>query len=294
MPPFTRRPPAHHEGAPTVQLDTVSVRYSGVTALEEISFCLRAGEQVAVVGPNGAGKSTLFHVIVGTIKPSRGQARIYGSGPRDHICIGYVPQRKSIDWHFPVTVRDVVLMGRVAKIGFLRRAGRRDHALVEQALAEVEMTDLANRQIGELSDGQKQRVFLARVLAQEAELVLLDEPLTALDVASQEAVRGILQRLRQEGVGILVATHDLNQAASYDRVLLLNRRLLADGPPQALLTTEMLSLAYGTHLHILETPTGIAMLPDACCMDDVPRLTATTDSAGVAPTMARRMNTEPA
>ncbi len=270
---LTRQPPLHHEGAATVELDTVFARYPGITALEEISFTLHAGEQVAIVGPNGAGKSTLFHLLVGTVKPSQGQVRIYGSGPGEHICIGYVPQRNSIDWHFPVTVRDVVLMGRVAKIGFFRRAGQRDHGLVEKALAEVEMIGLANRQIGELSAGQQQRVFLARALAQEAELLLLDEPLTGLDVASQEAVRNILQRLRQRGVGIIVATHDLNQAALYDRVLLLNRRLLADGPPQALLTTEMLSLAYGTHLHILETSTGAMMLPDACCLDKIPAMT---------------------
>lgn len=265
---LTRRPPTHAEGAPTVELDAVSVRYPGVTALEQICFSLYAGEQVAIVGPNGAGKSTLFNVLVGTVKPSQGRVRIYGSQPGQHICIGYVPQRTRIDWNFPVSVQDVVLMGRVAKIGFFRRASKRDHALASQALAEVGMTDLANRQIGELSGGQQQRVFLARALAQEAELLLLDEPLTGLDVASQEAVRTILQKLRQRGVGIIVATHDLNQAASYDRVLLLNRRLLADGPPQQVLTTEMLSRAYGTHLHILETPGGAAALPDICCLNE--------------------------
>ncbi|RLT38174.1 MAG: metal ABC transporter ATP-binding protein [Chloroflexi bacterium] len=266
---FFRRPPEHRHNAPTIELERVSVAYADRPALEDISFQLRKGERVAVVGPNGAGKSTLFNVIVGTLKPSSGKVRIYGSGPAEHTCIGYVPQRNKIDWRFPATVWDVVMMGRTARIGLLRRPGRADRQMVEQALVEAQAADLARRQIGELSGGQQQRVFLARALAQEAEVLLLDEPLTGLDTPSQQAVLEILDGLGSRGIGILVATHDLGQAAQmYDRILLLNRRLIADGPPSQLLTSQMLSQAYGSHLHILPTPDATVALADECCSDE--------------------------
>ncbi|HRJ40397.1 MAG: metal ABC transporter ATP-binding protein [Caldilineaceae bacterium] len=266
---FSRRPPEHRHNAPTIELEGVSVAYSDRPALEDISFQLRRGERVAVVGPNGAGKSTLFNVIVGTIQPSAGQVHIYGSGPAEHTCIGYVPQRNSIDWRFPVTVWDVVMMGRTARIGLLRRPGRQDRLMVEQALAEAQADHLARRQIGELSGGQQQRVFLARALAQEAEVLLLDEPLTGLDTPSQQAVLSILDGLGSRGIGVLVATHDLGQAAQfYHRILLLNRRLIGDGPPAQLLTSQMLSRAYGSHLHILPTTEATIALADECCSDE--------------------------
>lgn len=269
MPRFFPHPPQHQADSPTVELHHVSVRYPGVTALEDVSFRLHQGEQVAVVGPNGAGKSTLFNVIVGTVKPTSGEVRIYGSGPDEHICIGYVPQRNKIDWRFPVTVWDVVMMGRASRIGLLRRPGAQDRQRVQEALNEVGLLELADRQIGELSGGQQQRVFLARALAQEAELLLLDEPLTGLDAPSRDAIRSILAKLRSRGISIIVATHDLNQAAQlYERVLLLNRRLLADGPPEQILTAEMLSRAFGNHLSILPTPTETVALRDECCSDE--------------------------
>ncbi len=261
-----RRPPEHQPTAATVELEHVWVYRNGVPALEDISFRLERGEQVAVLGPNGAGKSTLFQVIVGIVRPQRGQVRIYGSGPDRHLCIGYVPQRNQIDWRFPVTVWDVVMMGRVARIGFFRWPGRRDRESVAQALAEVGMAEYRDRQIGELSGGQQQRVFLARALAQEAELLLLDEPLTGLDVPSQEALLAILDRLRRRGISIIVATHDLGQVMGrYDRVLLLNRRLIADGPPEEVLRPQILAQAFGSHLHILSLPEGAVAVPDTCC-----------------------------
>ena len=269
MPTFFHHRPEHKQNAPTIELDRVSVSFAERLALEDISFQLSRGERVAVVGPNGAGKSTLFNVIVGTVKPSAGAVRIYGSGPTEHTCIGYVPQRNKIDWRFPATVWDVVMMGRTARIGILRRPGRIDRQMVEQALIDAQAADLTKRQIGELSGGQQQRVFLARALAQEAEVLLLDEPLTGLDTPSQHAVLTILDGLRARGIGILVATHDLGQAAHmYDRILLLNRRLIADGPPSQLMTSQMLSRAYGSHLHILPTPDAIVALPDECCSDE--------------------------
>jgi manganese/iron transport system ATP-binding protein len=244
----------------------VTVSYEGITALDSVTLTLHAGDQVAVVGPNGAGKSTLFNVIAGTLKPTQGVVNIYGSGPQGHSCVGYVPQRNRIDWRFPVTVQDVVMMGRVAKIGLLRWPRRQDRDLVAQALARVGMSPFAQRQIGELSGGQQQRVFLARALAQEAELLLLDEPLTGLDLPSQEAILDLLAQLRRQGVTVLVATHDLNQAAEqFAKVMLLNRRLIALGAPHEVLTPARLSQAYGSQLHIVHGAEGDLLLTDSCC-----------------------------
>lgn len=213
MPLLFAQPPHHDAAAPAVELAEVSIFYEQTPALDRISLVLPQGEQVAVVGPNGAGKSTLFNVIAGIQKPTCGSVRIGGSSPGNHICVGYVPQRRRIDWRFPVTVADVVMMGRVRKIGLLRWPGRQDHAAVQAALDQVGIGAFAKRQIGELSGGQQQRVFLARALAQESELLLLDEPFAGLDTPSQEAILAILADLRQQGITVLVATHDLNQAA---------------------------------------------------------------------------------
>ena len=261
-----QRPVSHNATAPVLELEGVTARYDGTPALENVSFRVRRGDQVAVVGPNGAGKSTLFNIIAGILKPQQGVVRIAGSGPSDHICIGYVPQRNRIDWRFPVNVEDVVMMGRIGKIGLLRRPGREDRQKVRDALAKVDMLSFAHRQIGELSGGQQQRVFLARALAQEAELLLLDEPLAGLDMPSQEAILRILSQMRADGITILVATHDLNQAAEkFDQMILLNRRVIAYGPPSEVLTTENLARAYGGQLHVLHTADGDILVNDSCC-----------------------------
>ena len=261
-----QRPVSHNATAPVLELEGVTARYDGTPALENVSFRVRRGDQVAVVGPNGAGKSTLFNIIAGILKPQQGVVRIAGSGPSDHICIGYVPQRNRIDWRFPVNVEDVVMMGRIGKIGLLRRPSREDRQKVRDALAKVDMLSFAHRQIGELSGGQQQRVFLARALAQEAELLLLDEPLAGLDMPSQEAILRILSQMRADGITILVATHDLNQAAEkFDQMILLNRRVIAYGPPSEVLTTENLARAYGGQLHVLHTADGDILVNDSCC-----------------------------
>jgi manganese/iron transport system ATP-binding protein len=266
MPPLFPHPAVHDQAAPTLELVDVSVRYDGTPALENISFQVERGDQVAVVGPNGAGKSTLFNVVTGILKPQQGSVRVYGSGPRGHICVGYVPQRSRIDWRFPVSVADVVMMGRVSKIGLLRRPSRDDWQQVQHALAQVEMAGFARRQIGELSGGQQQRVFLARALAQEAELLLLDEPLAGLDMPSQEAILRILARMRGQGMTVLIATHDLNQAAElFDKMILLNRRMVAYGAPAAVLTPENLGRAYGGQLHVVHTVEGDVLVTDSCC-----------------------------
>lgn len=262
-----RKPVAHRADAPVVALEHVTVRYAdSEPALVDVSLQLWPGERVAVVGPNGAGKSTLLKVVAGILPPASGYAEVYGYGAGGHICIGYVPQRTQVDWSFPVTVADVVMMGRVARMGLFRQAGRADWHLVRESLAQVGMADLASRQIGELSGGQQQRVFVARALAQEAELLLMDEPLTGLDVPSQDAIFDILDKLRSRGMTVLVSTHDLHLAAEkFDRLMLLHRRLLGLGHPSEVLTPANLRLAYGTHLMVLDGPDGVLALGDTCC-----------------------------
>ena len=259
-------PAQHASSAPTLELAQVGVRYENNIALEDVTFQAQRGDQIAIVGPNGAGKSTLFNVITGIIKPIQGTVRVYGSGPRGHICVGYVPQRNRIDWRFPVNVREVVMMGRTGKVGLLHRPGRADWLQVDDALARVGMWDFAQRQIGELSGGQQQRVFLARALAQEAELLLLDEPLNGLDIPSQEAILRILGEMRAAGMTLLIATHDLNQAAEQcNKMMLLNRRVIAFGSPAQVVTTDNLLRAYGGHLHVIQTVSGAMMVADSCC-----------------------------
>ncbi|MBN1995859.1 MAG: metal ABC transporter ATP-binding protein [Anaerolineae bacterium] len=251
---------------PILELTGISVRFSGALALDQVSFRLHKGERVAVIGPNGAGKSTLFNVIAGVLPPTQGQVNIYGHGPDEHICIAYVPQRNQVDWKFPVNVADVVMMGRIRKLGLFRWPRRKDWAYVYEALELVRMAHLAKRQIGELSGGQQQRVFIARALAQEAELMLMDEPLTGLDVKSQEEIFTVFKELRRRQVTIMVATHDLNLAAErFDRLMLLKAQMLGFGRASEVFTPALLSQAYSGHMRIIETPNGAMMLSDTCC-----------------------------
>ena len=199
---------------------------------------------------------------MGEIRPDEGRANLYGSNPAEHLCVAYVPQRQSVDWTFPVTVHDVVMMGRTAKIGLFSWAKRHDRDIVYQSLERVNATHLIDKQIGELSGGQQQRVFIARALAQEAELLLLDEPLAGLDLPSQEQVFEVLDSVTASGITAIVATHDLNMAAQrFDQVMLLNGRLIALGKPADVLTADNLVVAYGGHLH---TQDGL-LIADTCC-----------------------------
>ncbi|NTW00538.1 MAG: metal ABC transporter ATP-binding protein [Oscillochloris sp.] len=250
----------------TLEIRDLRVGYAGNTVLEKVSFALHEGEQVAVVGPNGAGKSSLFKAIVGLLRPSAGHIRYAGAEQAEPSTVAYVPQRSQVDWRFPVSVADVVMMGRTGRIGLFRRPGARDQAIVEEALELVQMTHLARRQISELSGGQQQRVFLARALAQEAHLLLMDEPLTGLDVRSQETIFQILENLRPRRVTVLTALHDLQLAARhFDRVMLLNRRLISFGPASEVFTPNHLVEAYGGHLHLAVTREGILTVADTCC-----------------------------
>lgn len=269
MPQSTVRPPEHDPKAPSLVVDRLSVRYNGHIALQDLTFDLPAGKRLAVVGPNGAGKTTLFNAIAGMHRPDSGKVRIFGHPPGGDTCIAYVPQRSQIDWKFPVTAAEVVMMGRIREIGPLRWPSRRDWAAVRGALERVGLGDAAGRSLGELSGGQQQRVLLAQALAQEAELVLLDEPFTGLDFPSLEDLFAILDDLRDAGVTELIATHDLNLAAErFDTVMLVNRSLIAIGPPVGVLTRENLMAAYGGHVHVLPEGDGLLVLTDTCCEGD--------------------------
>lgn len=252
----------HRTEQPLLDVSGLAVRYDGHAALEDISFQLHAGERIAVVGPNGAGKSTLFKVLAGVLNPTQGEVRIYGTQPGGHICIAYLPQRSQYDWRFPVTVGDVVMMGRIAKLGLFGWPRKHDWEFVHDSLATVGISDLSMRQIGELSGGQQQRMFIARALAQEAELMLMDEPLTGLDTPSQEGLLSLLGELQGKGVTVMVATHDLDQAVQYfDRILLLNHRLIGFGPAADVLSPDALLQAYGGKLRI----DNGRVVADTCC-----------------------------
>ncbi len=256
----------HTAGTPLLRVSHLSLRYDGVNALENLNFEIEPGERVAVVGPNGAGKSTLLKIIAGVLKPSEGSIDIYGHEPSGHICIGYVPQRNQVDWNFPVTVRDVVMMGRIGKLGLFHNPTRYDWEIVQQALETVSITPLANRLIHQLSGGQQQRMFIARALAQEAELLLLDEPLTGLDLTTQEDIFRILEILQTKGVTVLLALHDLKLAEEhFDKILLLNSRLIAFGKPASVLQPDILLQAYGGHLHFVKNGPGFLAVEGTCC-----------------------------
>ncbi len=256
----------HLKDKPILDAHQVFVRYSARVALENVTFHLHVGERVAVVGPNGAGKSTLFKVIAGVIQPNSGEVTISGSRPLNHSCIAYIPQRSQVDWNFPVSVSDVVMMGRSAKLGPLKSPKKSDWDFVNHALEVVELSTLSKRQIGQLSGGQQQRMFIARALAQEAELMLMDEPLTGLDTPSQEGLLNVLNKLREDKVTVMVATHDLDQAARhFDRIMLLNHRIVALGNAAEVLRSDILLQAYGARLRPLEGHEGLLTIDDTCC-----------------------------
>lgn len=249
-----------------LRVSDLTLRYESGPALDAVSFALARGEQVGLVGPNGAGKSTLFKVIAGLLTPDSGRIQRLDGASAARLTIAYIPQRSHVDWHFPATVADVVLMGRTGKLGLFRRPGPRDREVVQHALELVNLSGLERRQIGQLSGGQQQRMFLARALAQEADLMLLDEPLTGLDANAQEDIFRVLARLRERQVTVLFALHDLKVAAQrFERVMLLNRRLIGFGLPDDVFTPQRLMAAYGSHLHLTLTEEGVLAVGDTCC-----------------------------
>jgi ABC-type Mn2+/Zn2+ transport system ATPase subunit len=256
---------AKQTGLPALAVQDLSVHYERTFALDNVSFTVASGERVAVVGPNGAGKSTLLKALVGLIRPTAGTIQVNGHVHTQCSDVAYVPQRAQVDWSFPVNVWDVVMMGRTAHIGLFRGVRKHDREIVARSLELVHMADLSQRQIGALSGGQQQRVFIARALAQESYVLLLDEPVTGLDVRAQDEVLRIVEDIHHNGVTVLVATHDLQQAADkrhYEQVLLLNRHLIGAGTSRQVLTAEHLTAAYGGHLHRVETDQGVLLLQD--------------------------------
>ncbi len=254
---------------PALSLTHVSASYgAGPRTLDDITFSIPTGARVAVVGPNGAGKSTLFKVIVGLVPHLTGDVLVHGHSHHAGDCpsISYVPQREAIDWNFPVTVIDVALMGRVKEVGWFRRPGKIDREAARVALAQVGLTDCANQHIGQLSGGQQQRVFIARALTQRADVLLLDEPFSGVDVEAQTAIFTILDHLRERGVTVLISSHDLEMATTRcDGLLLLNRRLVADGPAATVLTPERLAAAYGGRLTFWQNGKPVTITTDDCC-----------------------------
>ncbi|MCG6156738.1 metal ABC transporter ATP-binding protein [Rubinisphaera margarita] len=232
----------------------LTVAYRHRPVLWNVDFEIHEPQLLGIVGPNGAGKSTLLKSILELVPSVSGNVSLFGQSVSDvRTRIGYVPQRESVDWDFPITVRETVLMGTYAKLGWFRRPGAKQRELAEQCLADVGMEAFANRQIGRLSGGQQQRVFLARALAQDADVYFLDEPFAGVDAATEDIVLGVLRRLRDRGKLLIVVHHDLlTVQRSFDSVLLLNGRLIAWGPVEETLTSENLKRTYGGHLPILD------------------------------------------
>ncbi|WAT02376.1 ATP-binding cassette domain-containing protein [Rouxiella chamberiensis] len=231
-------------------VDNIAVTYNnGHTALRDASFTLGGGSICALLGVNGSGKSTLFKTIMGILRPTQGRVTLDGVGVARALkenLIAYVPQSEEVDWNFPVLVQDVVMMGRYGKMNFMRIPGKEDKRQVDSALARVGLDGLAGRQIGELSGGQKKRVFLARALAQQGRVMLLDEPFTGVDIQTENAIIDLMRQLREEGHLILVSTHNIASVPEFcDRVVLINQTVIATGPLDTTFTRPNLEATFG-------------------------------------------------
>jgi manganese/zinc/iron transport system ATP- binding protein len=237
-----------------LDIHDVTVAYHRRPVLWDIDWTLDEPGLVGIVGPNGAGKSTLIKAVLGLVPLVSGSVTVFGQPvEKQRKRIGYVPQRESVDWDFPVSVLDVVLMGTYGRLGWFRRPGRDERELAHACLEKVGMANLAGQQIGQLSGGQQQRTFLARALAQEADLYLMDEPMAGVDAATESAIFALLRDLRDRGKTVLVVHHDLRTVSRYfDQVLLLNMRLVASGPTATTFTPENLRKTYGGRLTALE------------------------------------------
>ncbi len=244
------RSPEEEIVASPMAIRGLTVSYGQKPAVFSVDMTVQPGAMTAIIGPNGAGKSTLLKAALGVIKPLSGRVTVYGKPlAAQRARIAYVPQRASVDWDFPTRVRDVVIMGLYRELGLLRRVKPRHVERTMDCLARVGMTDFADRQIGQLSGGQQQRVFLARALAQEADLYLLDEPFAGVDAATEKAIIGVLKALKDEGKTVVAVHHDLATVVDYfDRVFLINTRKVAEGSVGDAFTAETLQAAYGGRL----------------------------------------------
>lgn len=243
MPHLTKEPKAH----PALEVRQLTVNYDKTPVLWDVSFNVPAGRLVGIIGPNGAGKSTLIKAAMGLVQPISGSIDFFGhplKAVRQRIA--YVPQRESVDWDFPITVRDLVLMGRYGRLGLFRRPRAADLAAVLHYLDQVGMSAYADRQISQLSGGQQQRVFIARALIQEADMYFMDEPFAGVDLGTENMIMDILRRLKSQGKVVFVVHHDLNTVESYfDWVIMLNMRLIACGEVAGVFNAETLNMAYG-------------------------------------------------
>ncbi|MEA2653185.1 MAG: manganese/iron transport system ATP-binding protein [Chloroflexota bacterium] len=264
-------PAAPTERGPAIRLRGVTAGYGDRVALADIDLEIARGSLLAVIGPNGSGKSTLLKTIAGLLQPFSGTVEVLGGSPRANARrIAYVPQAEMVDWAFPVTVGDVVMMGRVPLIGFGRSAGRKDRESVAAALETVGMAGDRDRQIGALSGGQRRRVFLARALAAEPDLYLLDEPVTGVDVTTQEDLMRILEAESDAGRTVVATTHDLASAAHhFHQAAFVNGRIVAFGPADLVMDPALLTATYGGHVIVL--PAGDrTIIDDAHHHDDAP------------------------
>ncbi|MCP9485825.1 MAG: metal ABC transporter ATP-binding protein [Gaiellaceae bacterium MAG52_C11] len=230
-----------------IEVTDMTVAYGEKPVLWDVDLEVRKGVLMAIVGPNGAGKTTLIRAVLGLVKPAAGQALVHGRPyAAQRSLVAYVPQRGSVDWDFPTSVLDVVLMGRYGRIGWVRRPGKVDREAAREALAQVGMADLAGRQISQLSGGQQQRVFLARALVQHAEVYFMDEPFQGVDATTEKAIVELLRALREQGKTVVAVHHDLQTVPEYfDEVTLLNVRRIASGAVDEVFTEENLRRTYG-------------------------------------------------
>lgn len=237
-----------------LKVSNITVAYQKKVVLKNVSFSVPKGKLIGIIGPNGAGKSTLIKSILGLISPISGEVEIFGgSYHSQRKMVGYVPQKESVDWDFPTDALDVVTMGRYGKLGWFRRPSKQDKEIAKQCLDKVGMSDFSNRQISQLSGGQQQRVFLARALAQEADLYFMDEPFAGVDAATEKAIISLLNELKREGKTVLVVHHDLNTVKEYfDWVMLINGALVEIGPTEEVFTNELLHKTYGGKLTMID------------------------------------------
>ncbi len=246
--------PAGAGDAPAVEVTDLTVAYQERPVLWDVDLDVPTGKLLAIMGPNGAGKTTLIKAILGLVPTAAGRVLIHGEPyNRQRRLVGYVPQRGSVDWDFPTTVLDVVMMGRYGALGWLKRPGKREREQALQALEKVGMTDFTGRQISELSGGQQQRVFLARALVQDAQVYFMDEPFQGVDARTERAIVDLLKELREAGRTVVVVHHDLQTVREYfDWITLLNVRRIASGPVDNVFTPENLRLAYGGRVEFLQ------------------------------------------
>ncbi len=250
--------------SPVIEVHDLTVSYDQSPVLWNVDLSLPSGKLIGILGPNGAGKSTLIKAIMGLVNPTSGYVKIFDKTLQDvRSRISYVPQRESVDWNFPASVLDVVMMGTYGKLGLFRRPGKKEKEIALGCLDQVGMMSFVNRQISELSGGQQQRVFIARALAQEADLYLMDEPFAGVDMATETAIFQLLKDMTAKGKTIVVVHHDIHSAMNYfDWIIMLNLHLVGSGPTDLVMTEELLRKTYGGKLNLLTKVTELIRQKD--------------------------------